>query len=325
MRSLRNKIAYREQRLAGLEQLQKETAQMKRELAEAENAFKADHSLYYARAGGNNENEYELEKEKESAQTPPNDRLDDPPPSSGQEQPKPAECRKPRSRSRGTTAGRPRREWKDLEVLRAEGSDRYWAGRVGPLYLAIKGIFLAMHASPRAYFWTRFDALELGQWLERRPAILAEDVRAMLGAEGVNLAGSAQLVFRNLGSSGSVNGGAAQRAWHKPVSRYSQASVGTYKGELTPEPQPEPEAQEEARGAWNAILGKVRTHILKQSFDTWLKPLKGIRIVDGQLLVMAPGPEFMHLGKKYGDLIEEAIAALQLPIHGIRLMEGKDF
>jgi chromosomal replication initiator protein len=47
--------------------------------------------------------------------------------------------------------------------------------------------------------------------------------------------------------------------------------------------------------------------VIRQSFETWLKPTRYSHVANRTLYVRVPSPEFQHLGDRYSDLIQEAI------------------
>jgi chromosomal replication initiator protein len=58
---------------------------------------------------------------------------------------------------------------------------------------------------------------------------------------------------------------------------------------------------------WLQILSGLEKKVIRQSFDTWLKPTRFSHAAGRTLYVRVPGPQFQHIGDKYGDLIQEAI------------------
>jgi chromosomal replication initiator protein len=58
---------------------------------------------------------------------------------------------------------------------------------------------------------------------------------------------------------------------------------------------------------WIQILAALEKKVVRNSFETWLKPTRYSHIVGRVLYVRVPTPEFQHIGDKYGDLIQEAI------------------
>ena len=58
---------------------------------------------------------------------------------------------------------------------------------------------------------------------------------------------------------------------------------------------------------WLQILAALEKKVIRQSFETWLKPTRYSHAVGRILYVRVPSPEFQHIGDKYGDLIQEAI------------------
>src|ERR1019366_1660705 len=58
---------------------------------------------------------------------------------------------------------------------------------------------------------------------------------------------------------------------------------------------------------WIQILSALEMKVIRQSFETWLKPTRYSHAAGRTLYVRVPSPEFQHVGDKYGDLIQEAI------------------
>ncbi len=58
---------------------------------------------------------------------------------------------------------------------------------------------------------------------------------------------------------------------------------------------------------WTQILSALEKKVIRQSFETWLKPTRYSHAAGRMLYVRVPSPEFQHIGDKYGDLIQEAI------------------
>jgi chromosomal replication initiator protein len=62
-----------------------------------------------------------------------------------------------------------------------------------------------------------------------------------------------------------------------------------------------------ALNPWLQILAALEKKVIRQSFETWLKPTRYSHAAGRTLYVRVPTPEFRHIGDKYGDLIQEAI------------------
>ena len=62
-----------------------------------------------------------------------------------------------------------------------------------------------------------------------------------------------------------------------------------------------------ALNPWLQILSALEKKVIRQSFETWLKPTRFSHAAGRMLYVRVPSPEFQHIGEKYGDLIQEAI------------------
>ncbi len=63
---------------------------------------------------------------------------------------------------------------------------------------------------------------------------------------------------------------------------------------------------------WVRILGALEKKVNRQTFDTWLKPTRYSHIQGKLLFVRVPTAEFLRIGDRYGDLIQEAIDKLEL-------------
>ena len=62
-----------------------------------------------------------------------------------------------------------------------------------------------------------------------------------------------------------------------------------------------------ALNPWLQILSALEKKVIRQSFETWLKPTRYSHAAGRTLYVRVPSKEFQHIGDKYGDLIQEAI------------------
>src|SRR4051812_2066707 len=62
-----------------------------------------------------------------------------------------------------------------------------------------------------------------------------------------------------------------------------------------------------ALNPWLQILAALEKKVVRQSFETWLKPTRYSHAAGRTLYVRVPSPEFQHIGDKYSDLIQEAI------------------
>ena len=65
---------------------------------------------------------------------------------------------------------------------------------------------------------------------------------------------------------------------------------------------------------WNQILAALEKKIVRQSFETWLKPTRFSHIAGRMLYVRIPSEDFQHIAEKYSDLIQEAMDQLGLEI-----------
>src|SRR5271165_570054 len=71
-----------------------------------------------------------------------------------------------------------------------------------------------------------------------------------------------------------------------------------------------------ALNPWLQILAALEKKVIRQSYETWLKPTRYSHAAGRTLYVRVPSPEFRHIGDKYGDLIQEAIEA-----HGLDFID----
>jgi hypothetical protein len=78
-----------------------------------------------------------------------------------------------------------------------------------------------------------------------------------------------------------------------------------------------PEQTRQGAEAWTRLQHWLSQRILKQSYETWIKPTSGISLKGKILLVQIPLEEFSHIGEKYAELIEEAIKELRLKITSV--------
>jgi chromosomal replication initiator protein len=67
-----------------------------------------------------------------------------------------------------------------------------------------------------------------------------------------------------------------------------------------------------ALNPWLQILAALEKKVIRQSFETWLKPTRYSHATGRTLYVRVPSPEFQHIGDKYSDLIQEAIDSQSL-------------
>jgi len=68
---------------------------------------------------------------------------------------------------------------------------------------------------------------------------------------------------------------------------------------------------------WLQILAALEKKVIRQSFETWLKPTRFSHVAGRTLYVRVPSPEFQHIGDKYGDLIQEAIDLQSLELDDV--------
>ena len=64
--------------------------------------------------------------------------------------------------------------------------------------------------------------------------------------------------------------------------------------------------------------------VIRQSFETWLKPTRYSHAAGRTLYVRVPSPEFQHIGDKYGDLIQEAIDLQSLEFDDVSFVTAEE-
>ena len=75
---------------------------------------------------------------------------------------------------------------------------------------------------------------------------------------------------------------------------------------------------------WLQILSALEKKVIRQSFETWLKPTRYSHSAGRTLYVRVPSPEFQHIGDKYGDLIQEAIDLQALEFDDVSFVTAED-
>ncbi len=76
--------------------------------------------------------------------------------------------------------------------------------------------------------------------------------------------------------------------------------------------------------SWLQILSALEKKVIRQSFETWLKPTRYSHVVGRTLYVRVPSPEFQHIGEKYGDLIQEAIEQQELELDDVCFVTAEE-
>ena len=82
--------------------------------------------------------------------------------------------------------------------------------------------------------------------------------------------------------------------------------------------------QATAPNPWIQILSALEKKMIRQSFETWLKPTRYSHTAGRTLYVRVPSPEFQHIGDKYGDLIQEAIDIQALDLDDVSFVTAED-
>ena len=75
---------------------------------------------------------------------------------------------------------------------------------------------------------------------------------------------------------------------------------------------------------WLQILSALEKKLIRQTFETWLKPTRYSHVAGRTLYVRVPSPEFQHIGDKYDDLIHEAIDSQALEIDDVSFVTAED-
>src|SRR6516225_4191859 len=79
-----------------------------------------------------------------------------------------------------------------------------------------------------------------------------------------------------------------------------------------------------ALNPWLQILAALEKKVIRQSFETWLKPTRYSHAAGRTLYVRVPSPEFQHIGDKYGDLIQEAIDLQSLELDDVSFVTAEE-
>jgi hypothetical protein len=72
---------------------------------------------------------------------------------------------------------------------------------------------------------------------------------------------------------------------------------------------------------WKKILRALKANVNPHSFETWLGPTRYLGEENGVLYVRIPSSEFHQVGKKYADLISEAINSLGMEYQDVQFEE----
>src|SRR5580658_8177867 len=79
-----------------------------------------------------------------------------------------------------------------------------------------------------------------------------------------------------------------------------------------------------ALNPWLQILAALEKKVIRQSFETWLKPTRFSHAAGRVLYVRVPSKEFQHIGDKYGDLIQEAIDLQSLEFDDVSFVTAEE-
>jgi chromosomal replication initiator protein len=95
----------------------------------------------------------------------------------------------------------------------------------------------------------------------------------------------------------------------------AQARISTMTYAISPVTAPNP---------WLQILAALEMKVIRQSFETWLKPTRYSHVVNRTLYVRVPSSQFQNLGDRYGDLIQEAIEHLGLEMDDVSFVTAEE-
>jgi chromosomal replication initiator protein len=79
-----------------------------------------------------------------------------------------------------------------------------------------------------------------------------------------------------------------------------------------------------ALNPWIQILAALEKKVIRQSFETWLKPTRYSHAKGRTLYVRIPSPEFRFIGDKYADLIQEAIDLQSLEFDEVQFVTADE-
>jgi chromosomal replication initiator protein len=79
-----------------------------------------------------------------------------------------------------------------------------------------------------------------------------------------------------------------------------------------------------ALNPWLQILAALEKKVIRQSFETWLKPTRYSHSAGRTLYVRVPSAEFQHIGEKYSDLIQEAIDSQSLEFDDVSFVTAEE-
>jgi chromosomal replication initiator protein len=79
-----------------------------------------------------------------------------------------------------------------------------------------------------------------------------------------------------------------------------------------------------ALNPWLQILSALEKKVIRQSFETWLKPTRFSHANGRTLFVRVPSKEFQHIGDKYSDLIQEAIDCQSLEFDDVCFITAEE-
>jgi hypothetical protein len=81
-----------------------------------------------------------------------------------------------------------------------------------------------------------------------------------------------------------------------------------------------PIAQVLADTIWHGVLNELRKIIIRQSFETWIKPTQACDVLDQILYIRVPSPEFRQIGEMFSEQIQAVVSALRPRIESVRFV-----
>jgi hypothetical protein len=115
--------------------------------------------------------------------------------------------------------------------------------------------------------------------------------------------------------------GEAFRAWRaaeRKARAHAAAAAPANRSQLN---LPEDLDADAGRIAWRSILDELQPpHINPHSYDIWLRPTHGLGVSRGTLYVRVPTAEFVHIGERYGELIQGAISSSRIQLRDVQFV-----
>ncbi|MDW5266925.1 MULTISPECIES: helix-turn-helix domain-containing protein [Acidobacteriaceae] len=155
----------------------------------------------------------------------------------------------------------------------------------------------------------------LAKAMLERLAIISTDKILRLAAEAIRLqagalattAHKAMLLIERQASLSQERGEPVNSFWFedsKWKGAPSPAAVGVYQGDDKPaevEAESAPEGVDTELGAriWTGMNKALKSELGIQSYETWIKPIKPLGAMNGELYLQIPSPDFAHVADRY--------------------------